>query len=667
MAAGAEVLRLAEALLATARDVSAAAATFGAGPLRAERVGIARKISLLVHLFEEIRDSAAAATRAPSTSCGAEPSPISWLADLLLAIEAARRFLSLECLQDGASVGIDVDSLETVRKTKSLQLQYVTWQLEKVLGNIPYNVFDVSDEVQEQVELVRTQLRRGTERSGPPNLETFSKIYNIIYRTHSKNIIRHASERTDGLQTVEKGLGDADPQHIVLLFAENNDKTGNKADKILPSASENIESSTVIDACMVTKEDDKANNTNKPTDEVKKSDALSIPEDFSCPISLELMRDPVIVSTGQTYERSFIQRWIDCGNHTCPKTQQKLRNLTLTPNYVLRSLITQWCQANNVEQPHRALRRIRKSDGSYQDICGDSSIIDELVLKLSCDSTDEQRSAAAEIRSLARRSTDNRVLIAEAGAVPVLIRLLSVDDPKIQEHAVTSLLNLSIYENNKGLIMLSGAIGPIIHVLKMGNMEARENAAAAIFSLSLIDENKIIIGSTPGAFEALVDLLQNGSCRGKKDAATALFNLCIYQGNKPRAVRAGILAPLMKMLTDVPSNCMVDEALTILSVIVSHQEGKIAIAKANMIPVLVHLLRTGQPRHRENAAAILLALCKKDSESLAFIERLGALGPLSELAKTGTERAKRKATSLLEHLNRLQRLQGSFPSISRGE
>jgi len=33
--------------------------------------------------------------------------------------------------------------------------------------------------------------------------------------------------------------------------------------------------------------------------EVKKPDAIVIPEDFLCPISLELMRDPVIVATGQ--------------------------------------------------------------------------------------------------------------------------------------------------------------------------------------------------------------------------------------------------------------------------------------------------------------------------------------------------------------------------------
>ncbi|KEH30893.1 armadillo/beta-catenin repeat protein [Medicago truncatula] len=389
--------------------------------------------------------------------------------------------------------------------------------------------------------------------------------------------------------------------------------------------------------------------------EVKKPDAIVIPEDFLCPISLELMRDPVIVATGQTYERSYIQRWIDCGNTTCPKTQQKLQHLTLTPNYVLRSLVSQWCIEHNIEQPTGLTNgKIKKSDGSFRDVTGDIAAIETLVRKLSCRSVEESRAAVAEIRSLSKRSTDNRILIAEAGAIPVLVSLLTSEDVMTQENAVTSILNLSIYENNKGLIMLAGAIPSIVQVLRAGTMEARENAAATLFSLSLADENKIIIGAS-GAISALVDLLQNGSPRGKKDAATALFNLCIYQGNKGRAIRAGIITALLNMLTD-SSKSMVDEALTIMSVLASHQEAKVSIVKASTIPVLIDLLRTGLPRNKENAAAILLALCKRDTDNLSCISRLGAVIPLSELARTGTERAKRKATSLLEHLRKLQQL-----------
>jgi vacuolar protein 8 len=75
---------------------------------------------------------------------------------------------------------------------------------------------------------------------------------------------------------------------------------------------------------------------------------LNIPIDFQCPLSLELMSDPVIVASGQTYERTCIQKWIDQGNTRCPKTFQTLSHKNLIPNYTVKALIANWCEANHV-------------------------------------------------------------------------------------------------------------------------------------------------------------------------------------------------------------------------------------------------------------------------------------------------------------------------------
>ncbi|KAM0952731.1 putative U box domain, armadillo-like helical, Zinc finger, RING/FYVE/PHD-type [Dioscorea sansibarensis] len=645
-----ETATLAEALVVLVRDVSAMGEFAGAPrALREDCVRLVRKVSLLSHLLEEIQDSAnnagVARAAASSSSSSRAVSPGSCLADLLLALEAVERFLQLVC-GSGSDLG---------GKNIALQLQYVTWQLEEVLRNLPYDYFGISDEVQEEVELVLSQLRRATAKIGAPNIKVFSEIYRVLSHAHGKEY-KHLSPSLSGCFQIDNiSHHYHDFQDIVVLVAQVNIKSKCDADQMQCNVVESPKTARPSGSCRAV-ETDTISILEAKMKEDTCSDSIAIPEDFRCPITLELMRDPVIVSTGQTYERSSIQRWIDCGNQTCPKTQQKLQNLTLTPNYVLRSLIMQWSETHNVERPCRTSGKLRKCDGSFKEVSEDRTIIDALVHKLSSSSKKEQKSALAEIRSLAKRNSGNRILIAEAGAIPTLVDLLSDSDLKVQEHAVTSILNLSIYDENKEIIMLAGAIDPIIQVLRTGSMEARENAAAAIFSLSVIDESKITIGSIPGAIEALVELLNFGSSRGKKDAATALFNLCIYQGNKPRAIRAGILTPLLKMLKDSSSYCMVDEVLTILSVLVSHREGKVAIAKACVIPLLIDLLRTGQPRSKENAAAILLALCKKDGENLACVGRLGAFIPLTELARSGTDRAKRKASSLLEHLKKLHTL-----------
>lgn len=63
------------------------------------------------------------------------------------------------------------------------------------------------------------------------------------------------------------------------------------------------------------------------------------PASFYCPVSMELMSDPVMVATGHTYDRSCIAKWLAQGNRTCPVTGMRLRHLELVPNHALRSAI----------------------------------------------------------------------------------------------------------------------------------------------------------------------------------------------------------------------------------------------------------------------------------------------------------------------------------------
>ncbi|KAK6123364.1 hypothetical protein DH2020_042902 [Rehmannia glutinosa] len=55
------------------------------------------------------------------------------------------------------------------------------------------------------------------------------------------------------------------------------------------------------------------------------------------------MTDPVTVSTGQTYDRVSIQKWLKSGNMICPKTGEKLTSTEMVPNTSLKKLIQQFC------------------------------------------------------------------------------------------------------------------------------------------------------------------------------------------------------------------------------------------------------------------------------------------------------------------------------------
>ncbi|KAH9701212.1 U-box domain-containing protein 13 [Citrus sinensis] len=605
------------------------------GTVKKQYCNLARRLKLLTPMFEEIKESKEAI---PEETAKA-------LVSLKEALASAKELLRFG--SEGSKIYLVLERGEIMTK-----FYEVTAQLEQALSAISYENLDISDEVKEQVELVLSQFRRAKGRVDAPDVELYEELLSLYNKnndvTTDPAVLRRLAEK---LQLM--GIADLTQESLALheMVASTGGDPGETIEKmsmLLKKIKDFVQTENPnLDAPLKEKNPGPSQGGQASSDRNHK--APVIPDDFRCPISLELMKDPVIVSTGQTYERSCIEKWLEAGHRTCPKTQQTLTSTAVTPNYVLRSLIAQWCEANGIEPPKRPSSS-RPSKTSSACSPAERTKIEILLCKLTSGSPEDQRSAAGEIRLLAKRNADNRVAIAEAGAIPLLVGLLSTPDSRTQEHAVTALLNLSICEDNKGSIVSSGAVPSIVHVLRIGSMEARENAAATLFSLSVIDENKVTIGAS-GAIPPLVTLLSEGTQRGKKDAATALFNLCIYQGNKGKAVRAGVVPTLMHLLTE-PGGGMVDEALAILAILSSHPEGKAAIGAAEAVPVLVEVIGNGSPRNRENAAAVLVHLCAGDQQYLAEAKELGVMGPLVDLAQNGTDRGKRKAAQLLERMSR---------------
>lgn len=66
-----------------------------------------------------------------------------------------------------------------------------------------------------------------------------------------------------------------------------------------------------------------------------------VPKDCICPITQELMTDPVITADGHSYERAAIQRWFSA-KQTSPRTNCRVEHMNLLANLTLRSLCTHW-------------------------------------------------------------------------------------------------------------------------------------------------------------------------------------------------------------------------------------------------------------------------------------------------------------------------------------
>jgi U-box domain len=77
------------------------------------------------------------------------------------------------------------------------------------------------------------------------------------------------------------------------------------------------------------------------------------PECFVCPISLEIMSDPVILPDGHSFDRIALAKWLEI-NNTSPATRQVVSLDDIRPNWMLKNLIRQY--RRNVKERRKQQR-----------------------------------------------------------------------------------------------------------------------------------------------------------------------------------------------------------------------------------------------------------------------------------------------------------------------
>ena len=68
-------------------------------------------------------------------------------------------------------------------------------------------------------------------------------------------------------------------------------------------------------------------------------DSRTLLPELLCPITHEIMREPVVAADGYSYEKNAILTWIGNGNTTSPMTNEPLPDLKVIPNRTLSLLI----------------------------------------------------------------------------------------------------------------------------------------------------------------------------------------------------------------------------------------------------------------------------------------------------------------------------------------
>ncbi|QCE03127.1 U-box domain-containing protein 16 [Vigna unguiculata] len=528
----------------------------------------------------------------------------------------------------------------------------LTGELSTLLDVFPIQELTLNDDVRDLVLLVRKQCSESRPVIGTEQINLRREVVSVLDRIKNEIVPdqAHLSSIFEKLEIRDASSCRAEIENLEEEI-QNRSEEQSKADLVALIGLVRFAKCVLFGASTP--------STRSVSLRRSRSSEFAVPADYRCPISLELMQDPVVVATGQTYDRVSIKLWMDSGHNTCPKTGQTLSHTDLIPNRVLRNMIATWCREQKI--PFEVETVTGKLNGGVTNkaaLEATRMTVSFLVNKLRENdnaplSVEDTNGAVYELRVLAKTDSDSRACIAEAGAIPLLVRFLDVgmENPSLQVNAVTTILNLSILEANKTRIMeTDGALNGVAEVLLSGaTWEAKANAAATVFSLSGVPAHRKRLGRKTRVVSGLVSLARSGPEGARRDALAAILNLAADRETVARLVEGGAVSMAAEVMAAMP-----EEGVTILEAVVK-RGGLVAVAAAYAgIKRLGAVLREGSERARESAAATLVTMCRKGgSEIVAELAAVpGVERVIWELMAVGSVRGRRKAATLLRILRR---------------
>lgn len=200
---------------------------------------------------------------------------------------------------------------------------------------------------------------------------------------------------------------------------------------------------------------------------------LTSPTLFRCPISLEVMRSPVSLSTGVTYDRSSIQQWLDSGHITCPATCQPLSSTDLVPNLTLRRLIHLW---SGTPPP------LEESPAPDNSEIGIISTIDTVALHLLNESDLARSESAVGYLTATKKEEKDRVIFVLAenlersmqALVKVLKNSTEIESRVRAARLIESILAspISVSDSKAEIIKKIDLFTDLIHLIRVGSLSA---------------------------------------------------------------------------------------------------------------------------------------------------------------------------------------------------
>lgn len=375
----------------------------------------------------------------------------------------------------------------------------------------------------------------------------------------------------------------------------------------------------------------------------KSQKKLDPPAEFLCPISGSLMSDPVVVSSGQTFERVAVQVCKDLG--FIPKLSDGSTPdfSAVIPNLALKSSIISWCRQSHVETPsppdYSSMETtiVQAKTASQQEPSVSET---ELLRGVENNPPLLFSHAASDLnpRNNYSSSSEESVIANATPLLPFATRPACYSSPS--SSAPSSSSSETVYDEALGTpdgIGTGIGIGmDEMFVTKFKSLDVMKQEEAVILlrkTTRANDEDARVRLCTPRLLQAIKPLLVSRYPIVQTNAVASIVNLSLANVNKVKIVRSGMVPILVDLLKGGFEESQEHAAGGIFSLALQ-DENKMAIGVLGALEPLLHALRSGSESTRRDSALALYHLSLVSSNRVKLI-KLGAVGILLGMLRSG--------------------------------
>lgn len=329
-------------------------------------------------------------------------------------------------------------------------------------------------------------------------------------------------------------------------------------------------------------------------------------QSFYCPISHEVMEDPVEISSCQTFDRSSIERWFAEGHTTCPMTNQVLISKELRPNIILRRSIEEWKDRN--------------------------TMVTIASLRPNLDSDEEQTVLYAldELLRLSEEKEKHRQWIGSEGYICILVGLLGQNKPLIRNRTLALLCSL-IKDNSHNRVRIAEADHAIDFIVRSLARDIGEGMKAVDLLLEISKDMTSCeqIGKGQGCILLLVTMSNSDNPKAAKDAKEVLENLSYSEQNVVQMAQANYFKPLIQNLREGPDTLKIVMASKLSEIGLTDQNNA-ALVKEGVVSPLIEMISNANLKSKLAAIGALQILSSLPENALRMIKD-GVVRPVLNL------------------------------------